>query len=120
MIDDALLRPGRLDRHLHVGVPDEAGRREIFAVHTEDRPLADDVDLDRLAAATEGYAGADIESVCREAATAAVRRYVHGDDSGLDAMALTREGFEQALAEVTPRTTGTARFARFRERVGEE
>ncbi|WP_318568556.1 AAA family ATPase [Salinigranum marinum] len=118
-IDDALLRPGRFDRHVHVGVPDEAGRREIFTVHTEGRPLADDVDLDHLARETEGYVGADIEAVCREAATAAVRRYVHGEDGGLDRMALTHEDFERALAEVTPRTTGTARFTRFRERADE-
>jgi transitional endoplasmic reticulum ATPase len=119
LVDDALLRPGRLERHLRVGVPDEAGRREIFTVHTEGRPLADDVKLDQLARETDGYVGADIEAVCREAATAAVRRHVHGEDGGLDRIALTHEDFERALSAVAPRTTGTARFERFRERIDE-
>ncbi len=73
LIDDALLRPGRLDRHVHVPVPDEDARRAIFEVHTRDKPLADDVDLDRLARRTEGYVGADIEAVAREASMAATR-----------------------------------------------
>ena len=119
LVDDALLRPGRLERHLRVGVPDEAGRREVFTVHTEGRPLADDVKLDQLARETDGYVGADIEAVCREAATAAVRRHVHGEDGGLDRIALTHEDFERALSAVAPRTTGTARFERFRERIDE-
>ena len=100
LIDDALLRSGRLDRHIHVSLPDEAARREIFAVHTRGKPLAD-VDLDELAAETEGYVGADIEAVCREAATAAVRQYVtEGGEVG--EIYLTREGFEQALLDVDP------------------
>ncbi|MFB6205545.1 MAG: CDC48 family AAA ATPase, partial [Haloglomus sp.] len=70
LIDSALLRPGRLDRHVHVPVPDEEARRAIFAVHTQHKPLADDVDLDALARRTEGYVGADIEAVCREASMA--------------------------------------------------
>ena len=120
LIDDALLRPGRFDRHVHVGVPDEAGRREIFAVHTAGRPLAEDVDLDALAAETEGYVGADIEAACREAATAAVREYVAGGAEDLESMALTRESFERALEEVGPSGADggrTGRFERFRERV---
>ncbi|MEF8855406.1 MAG: CDC48 family AAA ATPase [Haloarculaceae archaeon] len=78
LIDDALLRAGRLDRHVAVEEPDEETREEIFAIHTRDRPLADDVDLAELAARTEGYVGADVEAVCREAAQIAVREYVHG------------------------------------------
>jgi transitional endoplasmic reticulum ATPase len=104
LIDDALLRPGRLDRHVAVGEPDEAARREIFEIHTRDRPLADDVDLDDLAERTDGYVGADVEAVCREAATVAVREHVHataaGDDSDVDAIELTANHFEQALDEV--------------------
>nr|WP_101349517.1 CDC48 family AAA ATPase [Haloarcula taiwanensis] len=99
LIDDALLRPGRLDRHIAVEEPDEDARRDIFAVHTRDKPLADDVDLDDLAERTEGYVGADIEAVCREAAAAAVREYV-GSDGELDDVALTMAHFEDALAEV--------------------
>ncbi|GAB3665131.1 CDC48 family AAA ATPase [Halopiger thermotolerans] len=106
LIDDALLRPGRLDRHVAVGEPDEDARREIFEIHTRDRPLADDVDLDELAAETQGYTGADIEAVCREAATIAVREHVEaeaaGEDRDVEAIELTANHFERALESVTP------------------
>ncbi len=101
LIDDALLRPGRLDRHVAVEEPDADARREIFAVHTRDKPLADDVDLDDLAAETEGYVGADIEAICREAAQAAVREHVR-EGSAVEDIVLTAAHFEQALEEVEP------------------
>ncbi len=114
LIDDALLRPGRLDRHVAVTEPDEAARREIFAIHTRDRPLADDVDLDELAAETEDYTGADVEAVCREAATIAVREYVDattaGEDRDVDEIELTAEHFERAIENVQP--SGTNEFDR--------
>ncbi len=72
-IDPALLRPGRLERHIEVPNPDPAARREILDVHTEKTPLAEDVDLDNIAAELEGYSGAQIESVVREASMRAVR-----------------------------------------------
>jgi len=107
LIDPALLRPGRLDRHVHVPVPDEEGRRNIFEVHTRDKPLADEVDLDDLAAQTEGYVGADIEAVCREASMAASREFIDSvdpddvDDS-VGNVRITSEHFEAALDEVSP------------------
>jgi transitional endoplasmic reticulum ATPase len=106
LLDDALLRPGRFDRHVRVGVPDGAARREIFAVHTRDRPLADDVDLDALADRTEGYVGADVEAVCREAATAAVREFVDAGAADVDGIVLTADHFERALAEVEATAAG--------------
>ncbi|MFC6903728.1 AAA family ATPase [Halalkalicoccus tibetensis] len=111
LIDDALLRSGRLDRHVHVSAPDEGARREIFAVHTREKPLADDVDLDWLASETDGYVGADVEAVCREAATAAVRGYV--DEGGdVEGIVLTRAGFERALEAVDSSATDDSdRFA---------
>ncbi len=106
LIDDALLRPGRLDRHVEVDEPDEAARREIFRIHTQDRPLSADVDLDTLAEETEGYTGADVEAVCREAATIAVREHVEreaaGEDSDVEAIELTADHFERALEEISP------------------
>ncbi|MFW6018293.1 MAG: CDC48 family AAA ATPase [Halapricum sp.] len=99
LIDEALLRPGRLDRHVEVTEPDEDARREIFEIHTRDRPLAEDVDLDELAAETDGYVGADIEAVCREAAQVAVREHVDGD-TDVDELELTADHFEQALEEI--------------------
>jgi len=107
LIDSALLRPGRLDRHVHVPVPDGDARRAIFEVHTRNKPLADDVDLDALAHDTEGYVGADIEAVCREASMAATREFI-GTVSAEEApksvgnVRITAEHFEQALEEVTP------------------
>jgi transitional endoplasmic reticulum ATPase len=73
-LDPALLRPGRLETHVEVPDPDEAARREILAIHTADRPLADDVDLDALAADTVGFSGAQLESLVRAASMRAIRR----------------------------------------------
>lgn len=100
LLDDALLRSGRFDRHIHVSVPDREARREIFAIHTRDTPLADDLDLDDLADQTEGYVGADIEAVCREASTAAVRDYVNSGGGNTDQIVLTTTHFEHALDHV--------------------
>jgi transitional endoplasmic reticulum ATPase len=107
LIDKALLRPGRLDRHVHVPVPDEDGRRKIFAVHTRDKPLADDVDVDELAGRTDGFVGADIEALCREASMAASREFIQSvdpddiDDS-VGNVRVTMDHFEAALQEITP------------------
>ena len=107
LIDSALLRPGRLDRHVHVPVPDEEARRKIFEVHTGDKPLADDVDLDALAAETEGYVGADIEALCREASMAASREFINSVspedvDESVGNVRISREHFEAAMDEVGP------------------
>ena len=114
LIDPALLRPGRLDRHVHVPVPDEAARRAIFTVHTRSKPLADDIDLDSLARRTEGYVGADIEAVCREASMAASRELITEVDpedieGGIGNVRVTSEHFEWALGEVTPSVTEETR-----------
>jgi transitional endoplasmic reticulum ATPase len=103
-IDPALRRGGRFDREIEIGVPDETGRREILEVHTRGMPLADDVDLDRLAASTHGFVGADMHALSTEAAMAALRR---ARDAGADEQALmdvqvTRGDFETAMASVDP------------------
>ncbi|UPW00720.1 CDC48 family AAA ATPase [Halorussus gelatinilyticus] len=110
LIDSALLRPGRLDRHVHVPVPDEEARKAIFEVHTRNKPVADDVDLDWLASETEGYVGADIEAVTREASMAASREFIHSVDpeeigESVGNVRISKEHFEQALDEVTPSVT---------------
>ena len=118
LLDDALLRPGRFDRHVYVGAPDEAARREIFDVHTRSRPLAD-VDLDRLAAETEGYVGADVEAVCREAATLAVREFVEGDGTETDDIVVRPDHFDRALDEVAPSAEDERdRFSRHEDALG--
>jgi transitional endoplasmic reticulum ATPase len=110
LIDSALLRPGRLDRHVHVPVPDEEARRAIFAVHTRDKPLADGIDLDELASRTEGYVGADIEAVTREASMAATREFINSVDpeemnESVGNVRVTMDHFEHALSEVGPSVT---------------
>jgi transitional endoplasmic reticulum ATPase len=107
LIDSALLRPGRLDRHVHVPVPDEDGRRKILEVHTRNKPLADDVDLDKLARQTEGYVGADIEALAREASMAASREFISSvspEEVGESVanVRVTMAHFEAALEEVSP------------------
>jgi transitional endoplasmic reticulum ATPase len=80
IIDPALLRPGRFDRHVKVDDPDEETRLAIFNVHTQDMPLAEDVDLKYLAKNTGGYVGADIEAVCREAVMLTLRNSMEAED----------------------------------------
>ena len=82
VLDPALLRPGRFDRHITVNRPTHKGRVEIFKVHVRDVPLADDVDLDRLASATVGLTGADIRNIVNEAALWAARHDKNKVDMG--------------------------------------
>ena len=110
MIDTALLRPGRLDRHVYVPPPDEEGRRKIFEVYLGRAGdlLADDVDVADLVGRTEGFVGADIEALVREAKLAAMREFItvmgeKTDQERADAAAnirLTRAHFDAALERV--------------------
>jgi len=109
-IDEALRRPGRFDREIVVGVPDEAGRREILGIHTRGMPLADGIDLDDLARRTYGFVGADLAALVREAALEAVRRIlprINLDDATippeiLDSLSVDSNDFENALKRVSP------------------
>ena len=74
ILDNALLRPGRFDRQVYVGLPDIRGREAILKIHARDKQLADDVDLNSIAKGTPGFAGADLENLMNEAALLAVRR----------------------------------------------
>jgi transitional endoplasmic reticulum ATPase len=98
IIDPALLRPGRFDRLIYVPPPDEKARLEILKVHTRRMPLAEDVDLLEIAKKTEGYTGADLAAVCKEAALAALR------EAGKPTK-VTKKHFEQALQIVKPSVT---------------
>ena len=109
-IDEALRRPGRFDREIVVGVPDERGRREILGIHTRGMPLGDRVDLGELARTTFGFVGADLAALTREAAIEAVRRIMPKlnleertiPPEVLDTLAVTREDFMEALKRVQP------------------
>ena len=74
VLDPALLRPGRFDRQIVIGMPDVKAREEIFRVHTKNKPLADDVTLEVLARRTPGFSPADIENLVNEAALLTARR----------------------------------------------
>ncbi len=93
ILDPALVRPGRFDRHVKIEEPDEKGRLEIFKVHTAKMPLADDVDLQRLAKNTEGYVGSDIEAVSREAVMLALRDNLQADK-------ITMKNFRDAMKKI--------------------
>lgn len=110
LLDPALRRPGRFDREIEIGVPDRHGRLEILQIHTAGMPLADDVDLDQLAAITHGFVGADLESLCREAAMAALRDVsdrisLEAEVIPLDVLSgleVSVQHFQQALRDVGP------------------
>ncbi len=95
IIDPGLMRPGRFDRHIKVDVPSEEARIAIFEVHTKGMPLAKDVNLKKLAKSTEGYVGADIEAVCREAAMLTLR-------NDLKACEIPNKYFKEAIEKVKP------------------
>ena len=96
ILDPALTRPGRFDRHVKVDDPDENGRIAIFKVHTTNMPLADDVDLEELAKRTEGFVGADIEAVCREAVMLTLRE-------SLESEKVDMKHFKEAMKKVKPK-----------------
>ena len=91
ILDPALLRPGRFDRQVYVGLPDIKGRRDLLAVHARNKPLAEDVDLDKLAKGTSGFTGADLENLLNEAALLAGRR---------DEKAITMDDLQKSVIKV--------------------
>jgi transitional endoplasmic reticulum ATPase len=109
-LDPALRRPGRFDREIEIGVPDKQGRYEILQIHTRGMPLAEDVDLKKLAEMTHGYTGADLAALCRETAMKALRRYLPQINleeerippEVLEKMEVRMEDFLNAFKEITP------------------
>jgi SpoVK/Ycf46/Vps4 family AAA+-type ATPase/intein/homing endonuclease len=110
IVDPALLRPGRLDKQVLVPAPDEETRYEIFKVHTKNMPIKD-VNLKDLAKRTEGFSGADIESLCREAAMNALRENIKAKE-------VKRKHFEEALKKTIPSLTKEVQdyYQKFAER----
>jgi transitional endoplasmic reticulum ATPase len=109
-LDPALRRPGRFDREISISIPDRSGRREILEIHTRGMPLASDVDLERLAATTHGFVGADLEALSREAAMICLRRILPEFDfasaeipyKALAQLEVHMQDFVEALREVEP------------------
>ncbi len=109
-LDPALRRPGRFDREIEIGIPDKEGRREALEIHSRGMPLAETVDLERIAGITHGFVGADLAALCREAAMSALRRLMPDIDfktteipyDKLAALKVEWADFEGALVEVEP------------------
>jgi len=109
-IDPALRRPGRFDREIEIKVPDKKGRKDILMIHTRNMPLSDDVNLEKIAAISHGYVGADLEYLCKEAAMKCLRRLLpelNLEDEKLppetlDKLIVNGEDYQHALREITP------------------
>ena len=109
-VDPALRRPGRFDREIEISVPNADGRLEILQIHTRGMPLSDDVELKTLAAELHGYTGADIKSLCREAAMKALRNYLPEIETEtekispevLQTMRISLQDFYDAMHEIVP------------------
>jgi transitional endoplasmic reticulum ATPase len=109
-IDPALRRPGRFDREIEIKVPDKKGRKDILMIHTRNMPLSDDVNLEKIAAISHGYVGADLEYLCKEAAMKCLRRLLpelNLEDEKLppetlDKLIVNGDDYQHALREVTP------------------
>jgi transitional endoplasmic reticulum ATPase len=109
-LDPALRRPGRFDREIEIGIPDEHGRLDILEIHTRGMPLTGDVNLTSIAKITHGFVGADLEAVCREAAMRSLRSVlpeINLEESKipietLSKIKITGKDFEEALKEVQP------------------
>ncbi|MEJ2259354.1 MAG: AAA family ATPase, partial [Nitrosopumilaceae archaeon] len=109
-IDPALRRPGRFDREIEIKVPDKKGRKDILSIHSRNMPLTDDVNIEKIAAVSHGYVGADLEYLCKEAAMKCLRRLLPvlnlEEDKippeTLEQLVVNHEDFQKALIEVTP------------------
>src|SRR6476659_5238443 len=109
-LDPALRRPGRFDREIEIGIPGEPGRLEILEIHSRGMPFTEDVNLNSIAKVTHGFVGADLESVCREAAMRSLRKIlpeINLEESKipietLNKIKITAQDFENALKEIQP------------------
>lgn len=109
-LDPALRRPGRFDREIEIGVPDQQGRLEVLQIHTRGMPLTEDVNLKKLAASSHGFVGADLQSLAKEAAMRALRRVLPHIDleketipaEVLNKLQVRMSDFQDALTEIEP------------------
>jgi transitional endoplasmic reticulum ATPase len=115
ILDPAVLRPGRFDRMIYVPSPDLDSLKEIFKIHTHSMPLSRDIDLDELARKAQGYSGADVEAICREAAIDALR-------TDIDSTEVTLRDFNKAMERVAPSITpdDDAWYLKFSKRLRRE
>jgi transitional endoplasmic reticulum ATPase len=102
MVDPALLRPGRFDVLLELPLPGRSERRDILSIHTRDLPLAEGVDLEKLADLTQGHTGADLAALCQQAGMLALREFVAGNVEELHRFRINAAHFQQALEKLSP------------------
>jgi transitional endoplasmic reticulum ATPase len=113
VLDPALRRPGRFDREIEIGVPNQQARLQILRIHTRSMPLASDVDLREISEHSHGFVGADLEALCQEVGMVALRRFlpaipIEADGAtyaDLESLQVTREDFLAGLKEVEPSAT---------------
>lgn len=121
LVDPALLRPGRFDRHLYIPPPDLATRKAILAIHTRKKPLSKEIDLDELARCTDKYTGAELAAVCNEAAMLAIREFAvklpDPDETSLRKFRIEKRHFDAALKKVQPQTPDPSPYARMPSRM---
>ena len=121
MVDPALLRPGRFDRLIYIGNPDMDERVEIFKIHLKGKPISPEVDVENLAGKAQGYVGADIDAICREAAILALRDYIKPGMEREDVKKVTseivikNEHFEEAFNMIRPTSWDLAEFEAMKE-----
>ncbi|MDD1741477.1 MAG: CDC48 family AAA ATPase, partial [Methanothrix sp.] len=117
IIDPALLRPGRFDRLIEIGLPDELARQEILKIHTAKKPLADDVKIEELAKRTEKFSGADLGALVSEAVMLSIRECVLAGKGNEEAQVceykLEAKHFEEALKKVQPTASEEEIYKRF-------
>jgi transitional endoplasmic reticulum ATPase len=117
IIDAALLRPGRFDRLIEIGMPDEKARLEILKIHAAKKPLAEDVNLEELAAKTDKYSGADLAAIVNEAVMLAIRECVVAgkarEEEQLCAYMIEKKHFDEALKKVQPTAMEMDLYKRF-------
>ncbi|MCI4371799.1 MAG: AAA family ATPase, partial [Thermoplasmata archaeon] len=120
LVDSALLRPGRFDRHIYIAPPDLATRKAILAIHTRKKPLGKDVDLDDIARRTDRYTGAELAAVCNEASMLAIREYAlklpKFEEASLKKITIEKRHFEAALKKITPQTGDASLYSRMPSR----
>jgi transitional endoplasmic reticulum ATPase len=108
-IDPAFRRPGRFDREITIGIPDQPARFEILKIHTRNMKLEKDVDIEKLAEKSHGYVGADLEALCREAGIHALNRYIQWEINEIKVrkendIVVSWEDFDKVIKEFTPST----------------
>ena len=120
LVDTALLRPGRFDRHIYISPPDLPTRKAILEIHTRKKPLGKDVDLNDLAKRTDKYTGAELAAVCNEASMLAIREYALKfpklDESAFKKVSVEKRHFDAAMKKIQPQTGDASLYSRLPSR----